>query len=58
MSQTLRKLEQMLLEAQQRRSWGSIEIDLKDGRVFLMRQTTQIKPEEDSPCANVNTLRK
>lgn len=50
MSQTLKKVEQLLQEAAAKRSWGSIEIDLKDGRVYLLRQTTQIKPEgEDYP---------
>jgi hypothetical protein len=48
MSDTLRKVEQILREAEQKRSWGSVEIDLKDGRVYLIRQTVQIKPE-DSP---------
>jgi len=52
MTQTLKKVEQLLREAADKRSWGSIEIDLKDGRVFLLRQTTQIKPtDEDFPRA-------
>ena len=51
-SQALKKLERMLLEAAEKRSWGSIEIDLKEGRVYLLRQTVQIKPEEDYPLAS------
>jgi hypothetical protein len=49
MPETIKRLEKMLQEAKEKRSWGSIEIDLKDGRVYLLRQTVQIKPDEDYP---------
>ncbi len=49
-----KKLERMLQEAQERRTWGRIEIDLKDGRVILLRQTAQFKPEDcpGGECGN------
>lgn len=52
MSQTLKKIEEMLQQAADRRTWGTIEVDLKDGRVYLLRQTTQTKIDEDYPRAD------
>jgi uncharacterized radical SAM superfamily Fe-S cluster-containing enzyme len=56
MSQVLKQIEQMLAEAQRKRSWGSVEVDFKDGEPYLVRQTIQSKPKpEDLPY---ETLRK
>ncbi len=39
----LRKLDSMLEEAARDRTWGLIEIDLKNGVPILLRKTTQEK---------------
>jgi hypothetical protein len=49
MTETIKKLQTMLQEAQARRSWGTIEVDLKDGVPYLLRQTIQTKIEETHP---------
>lgn len=50
---TLTKLERMLSEAAARRTWGGIEIELKDGQPTIIRQTIQTKAaDEDTPNAN------
>jgi hypothetical protein len=45
----MKKIEAMLADAAQQKTWGCIEIDLKDGRPILLRQTTQTKINEDFP---------
>jgi hypothetical protein len=47
MSETLKRIEQLLLEAQARRTWGTIEVSLRDGQAVMLRQMTQTKLEED-----------
>ena len=50
---TIQKIESMLSEAENRRAWGTIEIELKNGRPTLVRHTIQTKlTDEDSPDAN------
>jgi hypothetical protein len=52
MNPTLRKLETMLNEAAARGTWGGIEIELKDGKPTVIRQTIQTKAaDEDTPNA-------
>lgn len=51
-SKVLKKIEAMLVEASAQRTWGEIQIDLKDGKPILIRQTVQMKVQEDYPCAN------
>jgi hypothetical protein len=41
----------MLTEAAARRTWGGIEIELKDGKPTVIRQTIQTKADEDTPNA-------
>lgn len=50
---TLRQLERLLKEAAERRTWGSITIDLKEGQPFLIKQTIQTKPDEDYPDGRI-----
>jgi hypothetical protein len=48
----IQKLQKMLQEAEARRTWGNIEISLRDGQAVLLRQMTQFKLEEEqSPNA-------
>jgi len=44
----LRKLEKMLDEAVCDRTWGTIEIDLKDGLPNLLRKTSTEKLQEST----------
>ena len=53
---TLQKVEKMLQEAADKRTWGNISIDLKDGKPLLIKQTIQTRAEEDYPYGN--TFRK
>ena len=46
MQKALKKVEAMLQEAATRRTWGQIEIHLKDGHPILLRQTIQSKFED------------
>jgi hypothetical protein len=48
-SKLLKKLEALLAEAAAKRTWGEIQIDLKDGRPILMRTITQQKLDEEHP---------
>ena len=41
------QIEDMLRDAKAKRTWGSIEIDVKDGRPVLVRQTVQSKVEDE-----------
>jgi hypothetical protein len=45
----LKKLETMLVDAAAQKTWGDIQIDLKDGRPILIRQTIQTKIHEECP---------
>jgi len=51
MQKLLKKIETMLTEAAATRTWGEIQIDLKDGKPILIRQTVQIKINEEYPGA-------
>ena len=52
-SKQLRRLEAILVEATAKRTWGEIQIDLKDGKPILMRTTIQAKIfDEDRPDAS------
>jgi hypothetical protein len=51
MNSTLQKLEQMLREAASRNTWGAIEIELKNGKPTVIRQTIQTKADEEFPDA-------
>lgn len=51
MDKTIRKLERMLNEAAERSTWGSIEIELKNGQPTVIRQTIQTKADEEYPNA-------
>lgn len=51
MTEALKKVEQMLQDARAKRTWGTIEISLKDGHAYLLKQTTQTKIEEESPSS-------
>ena len=52
---TMQKLELMLSEAETRRAWGTIEVELRNGRPTLVRQTIQTKlTDEDTPDVNPN----
>jgi len=42
----MKKLDEMIDEAREKRSWGEITIVLKDGKPVLLRKTTQEKVEE------------
>ncbi|MBB5056913.1 hypothetical protein HDF16_001598 [Granulicella aggregans] len=46
----LKQLEDLLSDAALARSWGAIEIDLKDGKPILIRHTKQFKVDEDYPA--------
>ena len=48
-NKVLKKLEALLNEAAAQRTWGEIQIDLKDGKPILIRQTVQMKLHEDYP---------
>lgn len=48
----LRKLETLIDEAGRARTWGSIEIELRDGVPKLLRKTNQEKLTEDTPRAS------
>jgi len=43
---TIQKLEALLAEAAKKRTWGAIEIQLKQGPPILVRTTTQEKLED------------
>jgi hypothetical protein len=43
---TMKKLDEMLVQAQAKRSWGEIIITLKDGKPILLKQTIQEKIED------------
>ncbi len=47
----LRKLEAILDDAERAHTWGSIEIELRDGLPKLLRKTNQEKLTEDTPRA-------
>ncbi|MGA7766018.1 MAG: hypothetical protein WCA27_07300 [Candidatus Sulfotelmatobacter sp.] len=51
-SKALKKIEGMLAEAAARRTWGEIQIDLKDGKAILIRQIIQTKINEEYPGAS------
>lgn len=51
-SKVLKKIEAMLVEASAQRTWGEIQIDLKDGKPILIRQTVQMKVQEDYPSVS------
>jgi hypothetical protein len=51
-SKVLKKIEAMLAEAAAQRMWGDIQIDLKDGRPILIRQTVQTRIHEDYPSVS------
>lgn len=53
-SKVLKKIEVMLLDAASQRTWGDIQIDLKEGKPILIRQTVQVKIHEEYPGANQN----
>jgi hypothetical protein len=42
----MKKLDEMLAEAQAKRTWGEIIITLKDGKPILLKQTIQEKVED------------
>lgn len=48
-SKVLKKIEAMLADAAAQRTWGEIQIDLKDGKAILIRQIIQTKIHEDYP---------
>ena len=52
--EALQKIESLLTESATTRAWGAIEIDIKDGRVTLIRQTKQFKVEDTPAYANRN----
>lgn len=54
-SKLLKKIEAMLTEASARRTWGEIQIDLKGGKPILIRQTVQLKVQEDYPVSAKET---
>jgi hypothetical protein len=43
---TMKKLDEMLAEAQEKRSWGEIVIILKNGQPILLKKTIQEKVED------------
>lgn len=51
-NKVLKKLEALLNEAAAQRTWGEIQIDLKDGKPILIRQTVQMKLHEDYPSGS------
>jgi hypothetical protein len=42
----------MLVVAAVQKTWGDIQIDLKDGKPILIRQTIQTKIHEDYPSGS------
>jgi uncharacterized radical SAM superfamily Fe-S cluster-containing enzyme len=51
----LAQLESMLSDAKSKRTWGSIEIEVKDGRPTIVRQTIQSKvTDEEFPNVSTN----
>jgi len=52
MNDALKKVESWLRDARDTRRWGSLTIKVKDGSLFLIETTNQIKPGEDSPDGN------
>jgi hypothetical protein len=48
------QIEQMLADSASSRTWGTIEIDIRDGRATLIRQTTQYKVEDNPAHASSN----
>ena len=55
---TLAKVESMLREAAEKGSWGTIEIDLKEGRPYMVRQTIQSRIDEETNPNVSNNARK
>ena len=51
MDNTIKKLERLLNEAKERGTWGSVEIELKNGQPTVIRQTIQTKADEEIPNA-------
>jgi hypothetical protein len=51
METTLKKLERMLQDAASQGTWGSIELELKNGKPTIIRQTIQTKADEEYPNA-------
>jgi hypothetical protein len=51
---TIQKLAALLAEAAEKRTWGAIEIQLKQGIPILVRTTTQEKLE-DYPNDSIST---
>ena len=45
----LKELGMILDDAAAKRLWGEVTVDLKDGKVILLRQTIQQKIDEDYP---------
>lgn len=43
------KLRNLLTEASRTSAWGEINVCLKDGKVTLVRLTTQMKIDEENP---------
>jgi hypothetical protein len=43
---TIQKLQALLAEAAEKRTWGAIEIQLKQGVPILVKTTTQTKLED------------
>jgi len=50
--QTLQQIETWLRDAKERRLWGQLTIDIKDGSAYLMRSTVQTKLDEDQTRAD------
>lgn len=54
-SKLLKKIEAILVEAAVQKTWGDIQIDLKDGKPILIRQTIQTKIHEDYPSGSYSS---
>jgi hypothetical protein len=50
-SDVLEKVREVLTEAGTKKSWGSLQVDVKNGEPYLLRWTVQEKLEENSPNA-------
>lgn len=54
-STRMRSLDQLLLELERQRFYGSLEIKLEGGKVVLLRKTETIKPTEENRRDNRGT---
>ncbi|WP_263373914.1 hypothetical protein [Granulicella aggregans] len=53
----IQQIETLLTDAEKSRSWGNVEIDIRDGKAVLIRTTRQIKIQDEDTPANARHSR-